>query len=74
MDFFNFDTQTHRLQVSSQIWIYFVTSLILTIVTASCYLSIAGWGWRAGDKAKKVEAEIPMMNLQRGWTGPEGKV
>jgi hypothetical protein len=73
MEFFELDPKTRHLVMSPKIWIYFVTSICATIVTAVLYCVMAGFprlkreveiGCGRGD------THVP-RSLQRGYTDIE---
>jgi hypothetical protein len=73
MEFFEMDPLTERLKTSPQVWIYFVTAAVTTILTIVLYYFMAGfpkvqWKLRASCDAK--EDHVP-RSLQRGYTDIE---
>lgn len=66
MNFLVFNTTTRQIEASSEIWIYFVSSFGLTVVTLALYYAIAG---RVGKVNRVPSAYIPGMTLRRGYTG-----
>jgi hypothetical protein len=65
MNFFVFNSTTNRIHATPQIWIYFATSVGLTLVTLALYYSVAG-RFRDGD-GPATERE-PRMTLRRRCT------
>jgi hypothetical protein len=74
MVFFETDPEKRHLVMSSRIWIYFVTSICATIVTAALYCVMAGFPRlrRRDDKFGRGNGEIHVpRSLQRGYTDIE---
>jgi len=65
MNFFVFDTTTNRIRATPQIWIYFATSVGLTLVTLALYYGVAG-RFRESDDPSVERA--PRMTLRRRYT------
>ena len=65
MNFFVFDTTTNRIAVTPEIWIYFVTSAGLTLITLALYYGVAT-RFRDGDDPSAPR--VPRMTLRRRYT------
>jgi hypothetical protein len=74
MEFFQLHEKTHGLQMSPQIWIYFVTAGGTTILTMALYYVMAGLPQirrrQNGDIDKAKYDHIP-CSLQQGYTDIE---
>jgi len=63
MNFFVFDTTTHRIAVTPQIWIYVVSSASLTLITLALYYGVAN-----RFTGRDLVPKIPRMTLRRRYT------
>jgi hypothetical protein len=73
MELFELDPKTRQLVTSPKIWIYFVTSICATIVTAALYCVMAGFPRlkRAVEiGCERSDSHVP-RSLQRGYTDIE---
>lgn len=64
MNFFVFDTTTNRIAATPQIWIYFVSSASLTLITLVLYYGVAR-RFTGRDSSVRI---IPRMTLRRRYT------
>jgi hypothetical protein len=62
MNFFVFDSTNNRIDVTPQIWIYFISSAGLTLVTLALYYGVTG---RFSDGDVPLAQRVPRMALQR---------
>jgi hypothetical protein len=69
MNFFVLEQKTLELLTSPKLWIYFVSSIGLTVLTMVLYYMMAGLPRIKKDPSKSDE--FPSMNLKRGYTDVE---
>jgi hypothetical protein len=64
MEFFKIDDKSRHIQASPQLWIYFVASIVLTLVTLTIYIGLSTW---------RVSTEIEGQKREDGDSTENGK-